>query len=122
MVEGRAMSRVASFGLPGLLLALVASLQADQLRPKDAGAARPNILFAVADDWSYGHAGAYRCRWVQTTGFDRVARDGRSEGRRVGEAGRSRVQPDEWNITSNLLCASTNRFPATRCLCVGLMV
>ncbi len=30
----------------------------------------------MADDWSYGHAGAYQCRWVKTPGFDRVARDG----------------------------------------------
>ncbi len=38
--------------------------------------ARPNILFAIADDWSFGHAGAYGCQWVKTPSFDRVARDG----------------------------------------------
>ena len=37
---------------------------------------RPNILFAIADDWSYGHAGAYGCNWVSTPGFDRVAKEG----------------------------------------------
>jgi N-sulfoglucosamine sulfohydrolase len=37
---------------------------------------RPNILVAVADDWSFGHAGAYGCRWVKTPHFDRVAREG----------------------------------------------
>lgn len=37
---------------------------------------RPNILFALADDWSYGHAGAYGCAWVRTPAFDRVAREG----------------------------------------------
>jgi len=37
---------------------------------------RPNILFAIADDWSFGHAGAYGAQWVKTPGFDRVARDG----------------------------------------------
>jgi len=37
---------------------------------------RPNILFAVADDWSYPHAGAYGCKWVKTPAFDRVAREG----------------------------------------------
>jgi arylsulfatase A-like enzyme len=37
---------------------------------------RPNILIAIADDWSFGHASAYGCRWVQTPGFDRVAREG----------------------------------------------
>lgn len=39
-------------------------------------AERPNILLAIADDWSYGHAGVYGCDWVQTLAFDRVAREG----------------------------------------------
>ncbi len=38
--------------------------------------AKPNILFAVADDWSFGHAGAYGCKWIATPAMDRVARDG----------------------------------------------
>src|SRR5262245_32666815 len=37
---------------------------------------RPNILLAIADDWSFGHAGAYGCKWTNTAGFDRVAREG----------------------------------------------
>lgn len=37
---------------------------------------RPNILFALADDWGGGHAGAYGCTWVRTPAFDRVAREG----------------------------------------------
>ena len=37
---------------------------------------RPNILFAIADDWSFGHAGAYGCKWIKTPAFDRVAREG----------------------------------------------
>ena len=37
---------------------------------------RPNILFAIADDWSFGHAGAYGCEWIKTPAFDRVAREG----------------------------------------------
>ncbi|WP_199226793.1 sulfatase [Opitutus sp. ER46] len=37
---------------------------------------RPNILFAITDDWSFGHAGAYGCPWVDTPAFDRVAREG----------------------------------------------
>ncbi len=37
---------------------------------------RPNILFAIADDWSQKHAGAYGCEWVHTPAFDRVAREG----------------------------------------------
>lgn len=37
---------------------------------------RPNILFAIADDWSYGHATAYGCEWVETPNFDRLAKEG----------------------------------------------
>lgn len=37
---------------------------------------RPNILFAIADDWSFGHASAYGCGWVDTPNFDRIARQG----------------------------------------------
>lgn len=37
---------------------------------------RPNILFAIADDWSFGHAGAYGCSWVETPHFDRLAEEG----------------------------------------------
>lgn len=36
----------------------------------------PNILVAVADDWSFGHAGAYGSRWVKTPAFDRIAKNG----------------------------------------------
>ena len=39
-------------------------------------AERPNILFCIADDWSFGHAGAYGCGCVKTPAFDRVAREG----------------------------------------------
>lgn len=37
---------------------------------------RPNILFIIADDMSFPHAGAYGCTWVNTPVFDRVAREG----------------------------------------------
>ena len=36
---------------------------------------RPNILFAIADDWG-AHAGAYGTPWVKTPAFDRIAREG----------------------------------------------
>ena len=42
----------------------------------EKASAKPNILFAIADDWSFGHAGVYGCKWVKTPGMDRVARDG----------------------------------------------
>jgi arylsulfatase A-like enzyme len=37
---------------------------------------RPNILFCIADDWSWPHAGAYGDKVVRTLNFDRVAREG----------------------------------------------
>jgi N-sulfoglucosamine sulfohydrolase len=52
--------------LPLLLLA----------QPGQAPDERPSFLFAVADDWSYGHAGAYGDKTVQTPTFDRVAAEG----------------------------------------------
>jgi N-sulfoglucosamine sulfohydrolase len=63
-----------------LILAILAAAQI--LRFESAHAAdsssanRPNILFAIADDWSFGHAGAYGCGWVETPNFDRVAKEG----------------------------------------------
>ncbi|MCX6972727.1 MAG: heparan N-sulfatase, partial [Verrucomicrobia bacterium] len=32
----------------------------------EKSSAKPNILFAIADDWSFGHAGVYGCKWVKT--------------------------------------------------------
>ena len=36
----------------------------------------PNILFCVAEDVSYPHMSAYGCSWINTPGFDRVAKEG----------------------------------------------
>lgn len=36
---------------------------------------RPNILFAIADDWG-PHASAYGTPWIKTPAFDRVAKEG----------------------------------------------
>lgn len=55
--------------MAGLAAALAVATAAEQ-------PACPNILLAVADDWSYPHAGAYGCKWVKTPAFDRVAREG----------------------------------------------
>lgn len=57
--------------LSGALFVLTAGLSVTA-----AAAPRPNILFALADDWSYPYAGAYGCKWVRTPAFDRVAREG----------------------------------------------
>ncbi len=40
-----------------------------------SAAERPNILFAIADDWG-PHASAYGTPWIKTPAFDRVAREG----------------------------------------------
>ena len=37
---------------------------------------RPSILFCIADDWSWPHAGAYGDKVVRTPTFDRIAREG----------------------------------------------
>jgi arylsulfatase A-like enzyme len=36
----------------------------------------PNIVFAIADDWSWPHAGMYGDRVVETPTFDRLAHEG----------------------------------------------
>jgi len=41
-----------------------------------SGAGRPNIVFAIADDWGWPHAGAYGDQLVQTPTFDRLAQEG----------------------------------------------
>ncbi|MCF8224805.1 MAG: sulfatase [Bacteroidales bacterium] len=38
--------------------------------------APPNILFAISDDQSFPHAGAYGCNWVKTPSFDKIADQG----------------------------------------------
>jgi arylsulfatase A-like enzyme len=39
-------------------------------------AARPNILYCLADDWAFPHAGAYGDKIVKTPNFDRIAKEG----------------------------------------------
>ena len=39
-------------------------------------AKQPNILFAISDDQSWVHAGAYGDKHILTPAFDRVAREG----------------------------------------------
>ncbi|MBD3675198.1 MAG: sulfatase [Planctomycetaceae bacterium] len=41
-----------------------------------ASAKQPNILFCMADDWGWPHAGAYGDPVVKTPTFDRLAREG----------------------------------------------
>lgn len=55
----------------GLLLYMAACIPSQEIESR-----RPNILFAIADDASFPHMGAYGTEWVTTPAFDRVAREG----------------------------------------------
>ena len=59
-----------------LALLFLASCVTTGKPPSKPVADPPNILFCIADDWSFGHAGAYGTPWVKTPGFDQVAREG----------------------------------------------
>jgi arylsulfatase A-like enzyme len=48
----------------------------NQKQEKNVEAHRPNILFAIMDDVTYLHMGAYGCDWVKTPNFDRIAAQG----------------------------------------------
>ena len=56
---------------PGAFLILCGLFACQQETPQ-----APNILFAIADDWGWPHAGVYGDPVVQTPAFDRVAREG----------------------------------------------
>ena len=56
--------------------ALSACQTTDSTETEEATPSLPNILFCIADDASFPHMGAYGCSWVNTPGFDRVAREG----------------------------------------------
>jgi N-sulfoglucosamine sulfohydrolase len=71
MSRAKARQALVVLGLSGTLLAARTAVAAGTPDTK-----RPNILLVIADDWSYGHAGAYGCKWINTPAFDRVAREG----------------------------------------------
>ncbi len=56
----------------GLCGAVLVSLATSGVPADD----RPNILFAMADDWGYPHASAYGTPVVETPTFDRLAEEG----------------------------------------------
>ena len=61
-----------------LLFSLVWLVSSCQSAPQEEEATdnRPNILFAIADDASFPHMGAYGTDWVESPAFDRVANEG----------------------------------------------
>ena len=54
------------------LLAELPAVSADVEKPPP----QANILFAIADDWSHGHTSVEGTKWIDTPGFDRVAKSG----------------------------------------------
>lgn len=58
------------------LIIMVCCIGACDMDGNNTGKNRPNILFAIADDASYPHMGAYGCNWINTPAFDRVANEG----------------------------------------------
>ncbi|MEQ8240550.1 MAG: sulfatase, partial [Cyclobacteriaceae bacterium] len=56
-----------------LLSVAISSVLISSCKPERS---RPNIVFAIMDDATYSHFGAYGCDWVSTPNFDRIARDG----------------------------------------------
>lgn len=59
-----------------LLLCIFAMLPHPLSANEPAEPKKPNVLFAIADDWSFAHASAYGNKWVKTPAFDRVAKQG----------------------------------------------
>src|SRR5437667_5846258 len=63
---------LATFGFM-LVLSVACTNCAQDPTPPDT---RPNILYCLADDWSWPHAGIYGDKVIKTPNFDRVAREG----------------------------------------------
>lgn len=64
-----------SLAIVGLVV-MAACLRQREPVAEQAGQTRPNILIAIADDWSWPHAGVYGDSVIETPTFDRVAREG----------------------------------------------
>ncbi len=62
--------------LAATILCVALPAFASTVSAADSGDSRPNILFAIADDWGWPHAGAYGDPVVKTPTFDRLAREG----------------------------------------------
>ena len=65
------MKKGATISLSFILFALLTTCNTKQIENN-----KPNILFAIADDASWKHFGAYGCDWVKTPAFDRIADEG----------------------------------------------
>jgi hypothetical protein len=65
-----------AMGLGAASLTMQGCASASGLIPGGAAKNRPNILFCLADDWSWPHASIAGDKVVKTPTFDRVAREG----------------------------------------------
>ena len=74
-MTGKTSTRRSFLRTAGLSLAAL-SLSPSALPAKNPIPIRPNILFALADDWGWPHASAYGDSVVKTPTFDRLAREG----------------------------------------------
>ncbi len=54
----------------------ISGITSDNFPESITQTSRPNILFLIADDWSFPHAGAYGDPTVRTPTFDRLATEG----------------------------------------------
>lgn len=59
-----------------LVLLLSAAAAVVAARAQTQPTPRPNVLFVIADDWSWPDAGAFGNSAVRTPSFDRIAREG----------------------------------------------
>lgn len=77
-VASRVVSRLLAVLLLGCLVALSAIPAPRVVAAEKPGATskRPNILFCMADDWGWPHAGVYGDKVCKTPSFDRIAREG----------------------------------------------
>lgn len=77
ITTGRMIAHARGWWGVALAVALCPNLASGQTAATAAdAAARPNILFCIADDASWPYCGAYGCQWVETPAFDRIAREG----------------------------------------------
>lgn len=58
------------------IIVLLITLFSTPQTPEEKRASQPNILFLIADDWSFPHAGVYGDPVVRTPTFDRLAAEG----------------------------------------------
>jgi N-sulfoglucosamine sulfohydrolase len=61
---------------PKFILSIAAFLVCATIFSNVNAAEQPNILFCIADDWGWPHAGAYGDEVVKTPTFDRLAKEG----------------------------------------------